>query len=69
MQLHSAFHGGNGNFIVIEVKTGVYGVNFDIIFKLFPKWPDMALDFEYIHRVSCQGNRVVRMSILYWCGI
>lgn len=41
---------------MIEVKTGVYGVNFDIIFKLFPKWPDMALDFESIHRVSCQGN-------------
>lgn len=55
MQLHSAFH-GNWNFIVIEVKTGVYGVNFDIIFKLFPKWPDMALDFESIHKVSCQGN-------------
>lgn len=68
MQLHSAFH-GNWNFIVIEVKTGVYGVNFDIIFKLFPKWPYMALGFESIYRVSCQGNTVVTKCTLYWRGI
>lgn len=52
MQLHSAFHGGNWNFIEIEVKAGVYGVNFDIIVMLFPKWLDMALDFKSICRVS-----------------
>lgn len=52
MLLYSVFY-GNWNFIVIEVKIRVYGVNFDIIVMLFLKWLDMVFDFEYIYRVSC----------------